>query len=164
MTATERLLEHAARYAELFRQAPPTAQPALGVTVVACMDARINPFALFGLSEGDAHILRNAGGTVTDDTLRSLVISQRYLKTREIILVHHTGCGMLGFTDDEFADNLEQETGRRPPWPARSFRDPADDVRSSVKRIRECEWIPNRGDVRGFVFRVEDGELEEVAL
>lgn len=164
MSATDRLLEQAARYAEAFRQAPPTAQPALGVTVVACMDARINPFALFGLREGDAHILRNAGGTVTDDTLRSLVISQRYLNTREIILVHHTGCGMLGFTDEEFAEQLEGETGNRPPWPARSFRDPAEDVRLSAQRIQECEWIPSRDAVRGFVFRVEDGELEEVTF
>jgi carbonic anhydrase len=164
MNHTPRLLEHAGRYAEVFRQAPPTAQPALGVTIVACMDARINPFALFGLKEGDAHIVRNAGGTVTDDTLRSLVISQRFLKTREIILVHHTGCGMLGFSDEEFADQMERETGTRPPWPALAFADPADDVRASAKRIRECPWIPNRDDVRGFVFRVEDGVLEEVEL
>jgi carbonic anhydrase len=164
VSSTDRLLEHAARYAEAFRQAPPTAQPTLGVAVVACMDARINPFAMFGLNEGDAHIIRNAGGTVTDDTLRSLVISQRFLNTREIILVHHTGCGMLGFSDEEFATQMERETGSPPPWPALAFRDVSEDVRRSIRRIHECVWIPRRDEVRGFVFHVEDGELQEVKL
>jgi carbonic anhydrase len=164
MSAAPRFIESAERYAEVFRQAAPSGQPSLGVAVVACMDARINPFALFGIEEGEAHILRNAGGTVTDDTLRSLVISQRFLKTTEIILVHHTACGMLGFTDEEFAARMEEETGGRPPWPALSFRDPDEDVRESARRIRECPWLPSRDQVRGFVFQVEDGKLREVDL
>ncbi|MBV9660829.1 MAG: carbonic anhydrase [Acidimicrobiales bacterium] len=164
MSNADRFVDKAESYAAGFVPTGLSARPTTGAAVVACMDARIDLFALFGLQIGDAHLLRNAGGTVTDDTLRSLAISQRFLDTHEIVLVHHTGCGMLGFTDEQFASDLEQATGSRPPWAALAFADLADDVRRSIRRIRECIWIPHRDEIRGFVFHVETGRLQEVEV
>jgi carbonic anhydrase len=137
--------------------------PALHVAVLACMDARLNPYGLLGLHEGDAHVIRNAGGVVTEDEIRSLTISQRLLGTREIILIHHTDCGMLTFTDDDFKAQIEADTGLRPSWAAESFRDPAQDVRQSLARIQASPFIPHKDQVRGFVYSVTDGTLTEVS-
>ena len=161
MSVTDDLLGNNARYAQEFRGQVP-GQPALRLAVVACMDARINVEAVLGLRDGDAHIIRNAGGSVTDDEIRSLAISQRLLGTREIILIHHTGCGMLTFTDDEFRAELQKETGIRPPWAAEAFADLDADVRQSIARIKASPFIPHTGSVRGFVLDVETGLLREV--
>jgi carbonic anhydrase len=136
--------------------------PAKAVAVLACMDARLNPYALLGLSEGDAHVIRNAGGVVTDDEIRSLAISQRLLGTKEIILIHHTDCGMLTFTDDEFRKQVQQDTGIKPGWAAESFDDIEEDVRQSIARIKSSPFIPNTENVRGFVYDVKTGRLDEV--
>jgi carbonic anhydrase len=127
------------------------------------MDARLNPYGVLGLSEGDAHVIRNAGGVVTADELRSLAISQRLLGTTEIILIHHTDCGMLTFTDDEFKSGIEQETGIRPSWAAEAFPDVEQDVRQSIARIQADPFIPHKESVRGFVYEVETGKLREVS-
>ena len=127
------------------------------------MDARISPFALFGLEVGDAHVIRNAGGIISDDEIRSLAISQRLLGTEEIILVHHTDCGMLTFTDDEFRAQIQAETGIKPQWPAESFTDLEDDLRQSLARVKTSPFIPNKDSVRGFVYEVETGRLREVS-
>jgi carbonic anhydrase len=137
--------------------------PARKVAVVACMDARLNVFGALGLSEGDAHVIRNAGGVVTDDTIRSLAISQRLLGTEEIILIHHTDCGMLTFHDDDFKASIEQETGIRPPWAAEAFGDLDGDVRQSIARIKASPFVPHRDAIRGFVYEVETGRLREVS-
>jgi carbonic anhydrase len=137
--------------------------PSRRLAVVACMDARLNLFGVLGLREGDAHLIRNAGGVVTDDVIRSLAISQRKLGTREVVLVHHTDCGMLTFTDDEFRHELEDEVGIRPPWAAEAFRDLDADVRQSMARVRTSPYLPHRDAVRGFVYEVETGRLREVA-
>ena len=126
------------------------------------MDARLNPYGLLGLHEGDAHVIRNAGGVITDDEIRSLVISQRLLGTREIILIHHTDCGMLTFTDDGFKESIRAETGLRPPWAAEAFSDVEEDVRQSLARIEHSPFIPVKDSVRGFVFDVATGRLHEV--
>ena len=131
--------------------------------MVACMDARLNVSRALGLSEGDAHVIRNAGGVVTDDAIRSLAISQRLLGTEEIILIHHTGCGMLTFTDDEFRGAIEQDTGIKPEWAAESFSDLEADVRQSIARIKASPFIPRKDAVRGFVYEVESGRLREVS-
>jgi carbonic anhydrase len=136
--------------------------PSRRLAVVACMDARLNLFGLLGLREGDAHLIRNAGGVVTDDVIRSLAISQRKLGTREIVLVHHTDCGMLTFTDDQFRQELEDEVGIRPPWAAEAFRDLDADVRQSMARVRTSPYLLHRDAVRGFVYEVETGRLREV--
>ncbi|MGI9034336.1 MAG: beta-class carbonic anhydrase [Acidimicrobiales bacterium] len=130
--------------------------------VLTCMDARLNPYAILGLSEGDAHVIRNAGGVVTDDAIRSLVISQRLLGTTEIILVHHTECGMLTFTDDEVKAQIEADTGIRPPFALEAFPDADADVRQSMARIKASPFIPHRDALRGFVYEVETGRLREV--
>jgi carbonic anhydrase len=132
------------------------------VAVLACMDARINPYGLLGLREGDAHVIRNAGGVVTPDVIRSLAISQRLLGTEEIVLIHHTGCGMLTFTDDEFRRQLEQDTGVKPEWAVETFGDLEQDLRQSIARITGSPFIPRRDKVRGFVYEVETGNLREV--
>ncbi|GIM89256.1 beta-class carbonic anhydrase [Paractinoplanes toevensis] len=162
MTVTDELLANAARYAADFDKGTLPLPPAKHVAVLACMDARLNPYGLLGLSEGDAHVIRNAGGVVTADELRSLAISQRLLGTTEIILIHHTDCGMLTFTDDGFKNAIEQETGIRPPWAAEAFTDLDADVRQSVRRILEDPFIPVKSSVRGFVYEVETGKLREV--
>ena len=137
--------------------------PAKRVAVLACMDARLNPYGLLGLSEGDAHVIRNAGGVVTDDAIRSLAISQRLLGTEEIILIHHTGCGMLTFTDDQFRSEIENDTGIRPAWAAEAFADLDADVRQSIARITASPFVPHKDSVRGFVYEVETGRLREVS-
>ena len=161
MSTSDEMVAAAAAYAETFVPSGRSAAPFRKVAVVACMDARIDVFALLGLDVGDAHVLRNAGGTVTDDTLRSLVISQRLLGTRETVLVHHTECGMASFGDAEFLDMLERETGVRPPWVPGAFSDPESDVRTSLERIRSCPWLISTA-ARGFVFDVKSGRLREV--
>jgi len=133
------------------------------VAIVACMDARLNPYALLGLSEGDAHIIRNAGGAVTTDVIRSLTISQRLLGTEEIVLIHHTGCGMLTFSDDDFRSAVEKDTGIRPAWAAETFSDLDTGVRRSIARIKASPFIPRTDSVRGFVYEVETGRLREVS-
>ena len=162
MSATDDLLTNARSYASRFDRGDLPMPPALHVAVVACMDARLNPYGLLGLHEGDAHVIRNAGGVVTEDEIRSLTISQRLLGTREIILIHHTDCGMLAFTDDDFKAQIEADTGLRPSWAAESFRDPAQDVRQSLARIQASPFIPHKDQVRGFVYSVTDGTLTEV--
>jgi carbonic anhydrase len=162
MTATDELLANNEAYAAAFGGLLPL-PPARQLAVVACMDARLNVYGLLGLQEGEAHVIRNAGGAVTDDTIRSLAISQRLLGTREIILIHHTECGMLTFTDDGFRSAIEQETGIRPPWAAEAFSDLDEDVRQSVNRINASPFIPVKDSVRGFVFDVSTGQLREVS-
>jgi carbonic anhydrase len=162
MSATDELLASNQRYAETFAGALPV-PPARGVAVVACMDARLNVYAILGLAEGEAHVIRNAGGAVTDDVIRSLAISQRLLGTREIVLIHHTECGMLTFTDDEFKAAIQEETGIRPPWAAEAFGDLDADVRQSIARIKASPFVPHRDAVRGFVFDVATGRLSEVS-
>jgi carbonic anhydrase len=162
MTVTDELLANAARYAESFDKGALPLPPAKGVAVLACMDARLNPYGILGLAEGDAHVIRNAGGVVTADELRSLAISQRLLGTTEIILIHHTDCGMLTFTDDGFKNDIEREVGIRPPWAAEAFTDIDADVRQSIRRIQEDPFIPVKTSVRGFVYEVETGKLREV--
>jgi len=162
MTVTDELLGHAERYAERFDKGHLPLPPARGVVVLACMDARLNPYGLLGLGEGDAHVIRNAGGAVTADARRSLAISQRLLGTREIILIHHTDCGMLTFTDDAFRAQVEEETGIRPDWAAEAFSDPETDVRQSIRRITADPFIPHTDQIRGFVYDVATGRLHEV--
>jgi carbonic anhydrase len=136
--------------------------PARKTAVVACMDARVNPYGALGLKEGDSHVIRNAGGIVADDTIRSLAISQHLLGTEEIILIHHTDCGMVTFTDEQFAEILEKEAGQRPSWTANAFPDAEQDVRDSIKRITDSPFIKNKDSVRGFVIDVATGKLNEV--
>ncbi len=162
MSVIDELLADASRYAKSFTTGPLPTLPARQVAVVACMDARLNPYGLFGLTEGDAHIIRNAGGVITDDVIRSLAISQRLLGTRAVILVHHTDCGMLTFTDDAFKAQIEAETGIRPPWAAEAFQDVAQDVRQSLARIAASPFIPHKDAVRGFIYAMDDGTLTEV--
>ena len=162
MTVTDELLQNNARYAEGFQKGDLPLPPAKGVAVVACMDARLHVSKLLGLAEGDAHIIRNAGGVVTDDEIRSLAISQRLLGTSEIILIHHTDCGMLTFKDDEFRRQIQEETGVRPEWAAEAFADLDEDVRQNIARIKASPFIPHKDKVRGFVYEVETGRLREV--
>jgi carbonic anhydrase len=138
--------------------------PAKKVSIVACMDARIETGRLLGLEEGDAHVIRNAGGVVTDDVIRSLAISQRLLGTQEIILIHHTDCGMLTFKDDEVKAQIETDTGLRPPFALESFSNPEDDVRQSIRRIQASPFVPHKDEIRGFVYDVETGRLDEVSV
>jgi carbonic anhydrase len=161
MSVTDELLANNARYAESF-SGPLPLPPARGVAVVACMDARLNVFAVLGLNEGDAHVIRNAGGVITEDEIRSLAISQRLLGTSEIILIHHTDCGMLTFTDDGFKATVQEETGIKPPWATEAFGDPETDVRQSIARIKASPFVPKRDSIRGFVFDVATGKLNEV--
>jgi carbonic anhydrase len=162
MSTIDELLENAERYGEGFDKAELPLPPAKRVAIVACMDARLNPYGLLGLSEGDAHVIRNAGGVVTDDEIRSLSISQRLLGTEEIMLIHHTDCGMLTFSDDEFRDQVQRETGIKPEWAAEAFDDLGEDLRQSIARIKASPFIPKKDSVRGFVYDVETGQLSEV--
>ena len=161
MTVTDELLANNERYAATF-QGPLPLPPGKGVAVVACMDARLNVYAILGLGEGEAHVIRNAGGVVTDDEIRSLAISQRLLGTDEIILIHHTDCGMLTFTDDGFREQIRVDTGVKPPWAAEAFADLDIDVLQSIARIKASPFIPVKDSVRGFVYDVHDGSLREV--
>jgi len=162
MTVTDELLQNAERYAADFDRGDLPMPPAKGVAVVACMDARLNPFGVLGLEEGDAHVIRNAGGVVTDDEIRSLAISQRLLGTTEIILIHHTDCGMLTFKDDDFRRQIQDETGVKPEWAAEAFDDLETDVRQSIARIKSSPFIPNKDNIRGFIYDVKTGRLDEV--
>ena len=162
MSQTDELLANNQRYADGFT-GPLPMPPAKGVAIVACMDARLNLYALLGLEEGQAHVIRNAGGVITDDGIRSLAISQRLLGTREIILIHHTDCGMLTFTDDAFKASIQAETGIKPSWSAEAFDDLDTDVRQSIARIKASPFVPHQDSVRGFVFDVATGKLNEVA-
>ncbi|MEK6439671.1 beta-class carbonic anhydrase [Pseudonocardia sp. T1-2H] len=161
MSVTDELLANNARYTETFA-GPLPLPPSKHVAVVACMDARLNVYGILGLAEGEAHVIRNAGGVVTDDEIRSLAISQRLLGTEEIILIHHTDCGMLTFTDDEFKKSIQDETGIKPGWAAESFPDLDADVRQSIARIRANPFVPKTDSIRGFVFDVATGKLNEV--
>src|SRR5580704_19462493 len=161
MTAIDEYLANNARYAEGF-SGPLPMPPSAHLAVVACMDARLNVYALLGLGDGEAHVIRNAGGVVTDDVVRSLAISQRLLGTREIMLIHHTDCGLQKTTEDEFKGAIEAETGIRPPWAVEAFTDAEQDVRQSIGRIKASPYIPHRDGIRGFVFDVDTGKLNEV--
>jgi len=163
VSVTDELLQNAEEYAERFDRGGLPLPPAKRVAVLACMDARLNPYGLLGLSEGDAHVIRNAGGVVTDDEIRSLSISQRLLGTEEIILIHHTDCGMLTFSDDEFRRQVQDDTGIKPEWAAEAFDDLEEDVRQSIARIKSSPFIPRKDSVRGFVYDVKTGRLDEVS-
>jgi carbonic anhydrase len=163
MSVTDELLRNAENYAATFDKGDLPLPPAKHVAVLACMDARLNVYGLLGLSEGDAHVIRNAGGIVTQDELRSLAISQRLLGTTEVILIHHTDCGMLTFTDDEFRQTIHDDTGVKPTWAAESFTDLDADVRQNIARIHGEPSIPIKDSVRGFVYDVTAGTLREVS-
>ena len=163
MSTTDELLANAQRYAASFEAGDLPLPPARHVAVVACMDARLDVYGLLGLAAGDAHVIRNAGGVVTADVLRSLAISQRLLGTTEVVLVHHTDCGMLTFTDDELRRSIEAETGVKPSWAAEAFTDLDADVRQSIARIQADTSIPRKDSVRGFVYDVATGALREVS-
>jgi carbonic anhydrase len=162
MSTTDELLANAEAYAASFDKGDLPLPPARKVAVLACMDARLNPYGLLGLKEGDAHVIRNAGGVVTDDEIRSLAISQRLLGTEEIVLIHHTDCGMLTFTDDEFKRAVQDDVGIKPEWAAEAFPDLDEDVRQSIARIESSPFIPHK-NVRGFVYDVHSGALREVS-
>ncbi len=162
MTVTDELLANAANYTESFAKGHLPMPPARKIAIVACMDARLHVYELLGLEEGDAHVIRNAGGVITEDEIRSLAISQRLLATEEIVLIHHTDCGMLTFTDDDFKASIQAETGIKPPWAPESFSDVDADVRQSLARIQSSPFIPLKDNVRGFVYEVETGVLREV--
>jgi carbonic anhydrase len=161
MSVTDELLANNARYAETF-SGPLPMPPGRHVAVVACMDARLDVYRLLGLEEGEAHVIRNAGGVVTEDEIRSLAISQRLLGTTEILVIHHTDCGMLTFTDDAFKADILAETGLKPAWAAEAFDDLDTDVRQTVARIKASPFLPHTDSVRGFVFDVATGRLNEV--
>ena len=163
MSVTDELIAKNEAYAASFHNADLPIPPAKKVAVVACMDARLNVYAMLGLQEGDAHVIRNAGGVVTDDEIRSLAISQRLLGTEEVILIHHTECGMQTFSDDEFKRSIQDETGIKPAWAVESFSDLDEDVRQSIARVKASPFIPRKESVRGFVFDVKTGRLREVA-
>jgi carbonic anhydrase len=162
MSVTEELLHNNEAYAESFEKGDLPLPPARAVAVVACMDARLDVHKILGLQEGDAHVIRNAGGVITDDEVRSLTISQRLLGTREVILIHHTDCGMLTFSDDELKAQIHEEVGMKPHFSMESFSDLEEDVRQSVARIQASPFIPHKESVRGFIYEVETGRLREV--
>ncbi|MGH9082367.1 MAG: beta-class carbonic anhydrase [Acidimicrobiales bacterium] len=164
MTVTDDLLRNAERYAAGFDKGNLPMPPGRHVAIITCMDARVSPYGIFGLSEGDAHVIRNAGGAITDDAIRSLAISQRLLGTKEIIIVHHADCGMRTFKDEAFARQIQDDTGIRPPWAPEAFPDSAEDVRQSVARIKASPFLPHKDAVRGFVYDEKAGRLDEIAL
>ncbi|MBM7811817.1 beta-class carbonic anhydrase [Saccharothrix algeriensis] len=162
MTSIEELLR---RNGELGNAVPgdrSSPRPSMQVAILTCMDSRIRVFEIFGLKQGEAHVLRNAGGVVTDDMIRSLALSQRKLGTREVLLVHHTNCGLQLVTEDEFKDELESDAGMRPTWAVEAFREVKDSVRNSMNRLRHSPFVPHRDNIRGFVYDVHTGELTEV--
>jgi carbonic anhydrase len=160
-SVTDEYLANNAAYASMF-EGPLPLPPNKHVAVVACMDARLDVYRMLGIDEGEAHVYRNAGGVITEDAIRSLAVSQRLLGTREIILIHHTDCGMLTFNDDEFRRSIEDETGIKPSWAPESFSDPEEDVRQSMRRIEASRFITKHESLRGFIFDVATGELREV--
>jgi carbonic anhydrase len=162
MSAIDHLIHANESYAANF-PGPRPLRPKLRMTVIACMDSRLDLFGALGLDIGDAHLIRNAGGKITDDVLRSLALSQRSMGTREIVIIHHTECGMLGLDDDAFRADLARESGQEPPWRVPGFIDLPADVRESVETVRSCPWLPHREDVRGFVFDVATAQIEEVS-
>ena len=162
MSVIDELVANATSYSDSFDSGDLPLPPAKRVAIVACMDARLNPYGLLGLREGDAHVIRNAGGVITDDEIRSLAISQRLLGTEEVMLIHHTDCGMLTFGDDDFRRQVQDETGIKPEWAAETFSDLDEDVRQSIARIKASPFVPNKDNVRGFVYEVESGKLREV--
>ena len=163
MTITEALVSRNAAYsADVLSRGGLAAKGTQKVAVVACMDSRVDVFAALGLAPGEAHVIRNAGGLVTEDTIRSLTISQRLMGTEEILVIHHTDCGMLSFTDEELRRTLEEETGTRPTWEPGAFTDLADDIRRSVTRIKSSPFIPHTDAVRGFILDLATGRLAEV--
>jgi carbonic anhydrase len=163
MSTTDELLANARSYAASFTKGDLPLPPSRKIAVLACMDARLNPYGLLGLQEGDAHVIRNAGGVVTEDEIRSLAISQRLLGTEEIILIHHTDCGMLTFTDEQFKRSVQDDVGIKPAWATEAFSDLDDDVRQSLARIKASPFIPHKESVRGFVYDVHTGSLREVS-
>ena len=163
MDVIDELLDNNRRYAETFTTVGIPLPPAKQIAVVACMDARLDMEKLLGLEEGDAHVIRNAGGIVSDDVIRSLTISQRLLATRAIILIHHTDCGMLTFKDDALKDKIYAETGIRPPFAMEAFSDLERDVQQSIARIKASPFIPHKESIRGFVYEVETGKLREAS-
>jgi len=163
MSATDEMLSANRAYSASFDKGGLPSSPARKTAVVACMDARVNVYGMLGLSEGDAHVIRNAGGVISDDAIRSLAISQRLLGTEEIVLIHHTDCGMLKFSDADFKQTIERETGIRPSWAAESFSDLDGDVRQSIARIEASPFVPHKESIRGFVYEVESGRLREVS-
>ena len=162
MSSTDAYVANSEQYAASFDKGELPMPPGKRTAVVACMDARIHPYGILGLSEGDSHVIRNAGGVVTEDVIRSLVISQRLLGTTEIILIHHTDCGMLTFHDDEVKAQIEADTGLRPPFALEAFGDLDGDVRQSIARIKASPFVPNKDSIRGFIYEVETGRLREV--
>ena len=162
MTATDRLLENNAAYASAFDQPDLPMPPSMPVAIVACMDARLDVYRALGLALGDAHVIRNAGGVVTEDAIRSLAISQRLLGTREIVLIHHTDCGMLTFKDDDVREAIYEETGIRPPFALEAFPDLDGDLRQSIARIKASPFLPHTDEVHGFVYDVQTGRLRAV--
>jgi carbonic anhydrase len=162
MSVTDELLQNNAAYAESFDKGDLPLPPAKGVAVIACMDARLDVHKILGLEEGEAHVIRNAGGVITDDEIRSLAISQRLLGTREIILIHHTDCGMLTFSEDEVKRQIQEEVGMKPHFSLESFSNLEEDVRQSIRRIQASPFIPHKDSIRGFIYEVETGRLREV--
>ena len=162
MTAIDELLKRNYELGNVVPGDRSSAKPSLQVTILTCMDSRIRVFEIFGLKQGEAHVLRNAGGVVTDDAIRSLALSQRKLGTREVLLVHHTNCGLEMVTEDDFKDELEQATGLRPTWSVEAFRNVEDSVRVSMERVRRSDFLPHTDNVRGFVYDVKTGSLTEV--
>lgn len=162
MTAIDELLRRNAELGNVVPGDRSSPKPSMQVTILTCMDSRIRVFEIFGLKQGEAHVLRNAGGVVTDDMIRSLALSQRKLGTREVLLVHHTNCGLQLVTEDDFKDELERDSGLRPTWSVEAFREVKDSVRGSMNRVRQSAFLPHRDHVRGFVYDVHTGELTEV--
>lgn len=162
MPVSDELVENANAYAARFDKGDLPMPPGRHVAIVACMDARVNPYGIFGLSEGDAHVIRNAGGAITDDVIRSLAISQRLLGTEEVLLVHHADCGMRTFKDEEFHAQIYEDTGIRPPWAPEAFPDSAVDVRQSLARLQASPFLPHKDAIRGFVYDEKVGKLTEV--
>ena len=163
MTVTDDVLKNNAQYAESFEKGDLPLPPGLGMAVVACMDARLDTHKLLGIQEGDAHVIRNAGGVISDDVIRSLVISQRLLGTREVVLIHHTDCGMLTFRDDDVKDAIQSDTGLRPAFALEAFGDLEGDVRQSIARIQASPFVPVKDQIRGFVYDCATGRLNEVS-
>lgn len=163
MSVIDELLDNNARYVDTFDKGDVPLPPGRNLAIVACMDARLDPHRMLGLEEGDAHVIRNAGGVVSDDAIRSIVISQRLLGTREIMLIHHTDCGMLTFRDDDVKDSIEADTGLRPSFALEAFGDLDQDIRQSIARIKASPFVPNKDHIRGFVYDCATGRLKEVA-
>jgi carbonic anhydrase len=162
MSVIDRLVAHANGSAAAYRESRPAAEPRLSLALVVCMDARLGPYAMLGIEEGDAHVIRNAGGVVTADTLRSLAASQHLLGTRSVMVIQHTDCGLSHTTDEAFEEQLRAHTMSEPDWTLGSFVDLEASIRSSVELVRSCPFLLHRDDVRGFAFDVDSGELREV--